>query len=148
MQDLVQHLKKAKPCQISMTKEEWLEHREIHFPVKPKDLAVVPPEIPELPRGFVYRPDVVTQIKERLFPSTNATIAEMKAGVFVVHGMGGSGKTAIVSSAARDDMVRSRFDRLCFVSIGQEPNMRDLQRSLHMQLCEVRLRRPAQRPCN
>jgi hypothetical protein len=136
MQDLAQHLRKAQPCKIQLTKEEWLEHRAINFPIKPKDLAVVPPEIPELPRGFVFRPDVVAEIHECLFPSSNAKILEMKNGMFVVHGMGGSGKTVVVSSAIRSETVRSRFDRICFVGIGQEPNLRDLQRSLHMQLSD------------
>jgi NB-ARC domain. len=134
MQDLFQHLRNAKPCKNNQSKEEWLEQRAGDYPVKPKDLAGVPLSIPELPRGFGFRPEGVSQNKEGPLPGDRPTRERASSGgVFVVHGKGGSGKTAIVSSATRDEGGRSRFDRICFGGIGQAPNMRDLQRSRHTQ---------------
>ena len=49
--------------------------------------------------------------------------------------MGGSGKTVAAVSLAKDATVRSLFQRICYVPVGQKPDTRDLQRSLHVQLC-------------
>ena len=49
-------------------------------------------------------------------------------------GMGGVGKTVTVAALARDDEVRYAFDKICWVSVGQEPDMPALQQTLHIQL--------------
>ena len=53
-----------------------------------------------------------------------------------VRGMGGSGKTAFAAATARKREIGVMFSRICFVGLGQEPAIRDLQRSLHFQLCD------------
>ena len=39
-----------------------------------------------------------------------------------------------VAALARDDEVRYAFDKICWVSVGQEPDMPALQQTLHIQL--------------
>ena len=39
-------------------------------------------------------------------------------------------------SGAGDAEVRARFGRICYIPVGQQPDVRDLQRSLHRQLCQ------------
>ena len=50
--------------------------------------------------------------------------------------MGGSGKSVTAAAVVRDTEVRTMFDKICFVSVGQQPVIRDLYRQLHIQLCE------------
>ena len=49
-------------------------------------------------------------------------------------GMGGVGKTIMAAALARDEEVRIAFDRICWVSVGQEPDVPALQQALHIQL--------------
>ncbi len=48
--------------------------------------------------------------------------------------MGGSGKTVVASGIARDPEVGTRFRTICFLGVGQDADIRELQRSLHFQL--------------
>ena len=48
--------------------------------------------------------------------------------------MGGVGKTLTTAAFVRDDEVRAAFDQICWVSVGQEPDMAALQNTLHRQL--------------
>ena len=48
--------------------------------------------------------------------------------------MGGSGKTVVASSIARDSEVAAKFSFICFVGVGQDADVHELQRSLHFQL--------------
>ena len=48
---------------------------------------------------------------------------------------GGSGKTVAAVAVARDRQVRGSFEVILYAPLGQTPNIRDLQRSLHQQLC-------------
>ena len=50
------------------------------------------------------------------------------------HGMGGLGKTTLAASIVRHHDVRVSFDRLGFVSAGQEPATLAEQRTLYTQL--------------
>ena len=50
-------------------------------------------------------------------------------------GMGGSGKSVVVAALARDAELCLHFEAMCFVAVGQEPSLRDLQRSRHAQIC-------------
>ena len=45
-----------------------------------------------------------------------------------------AGKTTTTAALARDVEVRSRFGRICWVSVGQEPDMGALQQTLYRQL--------------
>jgi len=50
--------------------------------------------------------------------------------------MGGSGKSVTAAAVLRDREVRTMFDKICFLPLGQQPVVRDLYRQLHAQLCE------------
>jgi hypothetical protein len=50
--------------------------------------------------------------------------------------MGGSGKSVTAAAVARDKEVRTRFEKICFIPVGQAPQMRELHRMLHVQLCD------------
>jgi hypothetical protein len=52
----------------------------------------------------------------------------------VVQGMGGMGKSTLVASFAHDTEVRSAFDKIVWISIGQTPDIVALQESIHLQL--------------
>ena len=41
-----------------------------------------------------------------------------------------------VVSLARDRRVSTAFGRICYCPLGQTPDIADLQRSLHQQLCD------------
>ena len=56
--------------------------------------------------------------------------------VITLIGYRGSGKTVVASSIARDADVGARFSTICFVGIGQDADLRELQRSLHIQLVQ------------
>ena len=49
-------------------------------------------------------------------------------------GMGGVGKTMMAAALAHDGEVRSAFGKICWVSVGQEPDTTALQNTLHVQL--------------
>ena len=56
--------------------------------------------------------------------------------VMTLLSMGGSGKTVVASSVARDPEVTARFASICFVGVGQDADLRELQRSIHFQLVQ------------
>ena len=55
-------------------------------------------------------------------------------GMMSTTGMGGVGKSTLAAKIARDAQVRAKFDRVCWVSVGQEPPMPLLQQTLYRQL--------------
>ena len=54
----------------------------------------------------------------------------------IVHGMGGVDKTTLLALLLREaqEEVCAAFDRVCWIAFGQEPNLPELQKSLHRQL--------------
>ena len=48
--------------------------------------------------------------------------------------MGGVGKTMLAAALVRDEGVLSAFNKICWVSVGQEPDTAALQQTLHRQL--------------
>ena len=114
-----------------------------------KDAAIVPPEVPALPRGAVSRPDIIAALKERVLRSggsvtstTTVTAPPAKASGFfsafvnmtTAAGMGGVGKTMTAAALVRDETVLRSFDKICWVSVGQEPDTPALQQTLHIQI--------------
>ena len=61
---------------------------------------------------------------------------KLKSSRTAAHGMGGVGKTTIAAALVHDDEVRAQFDKIVWVSVGQEPDIRELQESIHVQLLE------------
>ena len=48
--------------------------------------------------------------------------------------MGGAGKTTITAALVRDKDIRTAFSIIVWASLGQQPDVRELQNSIHMQL--------------
>ena len=98
-------------------------------------MALLPPQVPKLPEGYISRDAAVDDIKRFLRVEDRLSdIAESHTIVAV--GMGGSGKSVTAAAVVRDMEIRTMFDKICFVPVGQQPVIRDLYRQLHVQLCE------------
>ena len=52
------------------------------------------------------------------------------------HGQGGAGKTTMAALVVRSDMVRRAFDRIGWISVGQTPDILEMQRTLYFQLTD------------
>ena len=107
-----------------------------------------------MPKGHVPRKAILDGIKRSLFALGLESAEEdgakgrglgMEPGpaavgrdeaTLLVQGMGGSGKTVAASSVARNAEVGARFGVICFVGVGQDADLRELQRSLHFQLVQ------------
>ena len=50
---------------------------------------------------------------------------------------GGLGKTTLAATLVRNEDVRAAYSRICFVSVGQEPAMVELQRTMYVQCTGV-----------
>jgi len=103
----------------------------------------VPPEVPMLPESAVDRPHLMDALKQHVLQqdanggaSTTTVTAPPKRGgnTTTTTGMGGVGKTTTTAALARDVEVRSSFGRICWVSVGQEPDTAALQQTLYRQL--------------
>ena len=98
--------------------------------------ARIPREVPALPKGHVPRKAILDGIKRMLFSLTpsESNNATLENAMLLVQGMGGAGKTVVATSIARDAEVGLRFGQICFVGLGQDVEIRELQRSLHFQI--------------
>ena len=52
-----------------------------------------------------------------------------------VREQGGVGKTTIAAALVQDPEIRASFEKIVWVSVGQEPSIHELQESIHEQLC-------------
>lgn len=110
--------------------------------------AHVPKECPSLPRAFYPRADVLSSLRQRLAGggmdgSADGDVPYDAENLGVHHatiicGMGGTGKSTVVASLMRDKAVRRMYERLCWVSVGQTPNIGELMCTL---LDQIRLRK-------
>ena len=151
MADLMEQMRSAAPVKIAVSKEQWLAERGSakttpaggHQPAAPWTggvsnnagairLVPLPVELPAPVRGFVMRESVMAKSHEILLDDERLCHA---APTLVYQGMGGSGKTVAVVALARDLRIRKGFDAILYAAVGQNPSIRDLQRSLHVQLC-------------
>ena len=104
------------------------------------NLAGIPREVPSLPKGHVPRKAILDGIKKALFALSSSTSStgngdlSCEGATLLVQGMGGSGKTVVASGIARDSEIRGRFATICFVGVGQDADIRELQRTIHLQL--------------
>ena len=53
--------------------------------------------------------------------------------------MGGVGKTTLAAAIVHDEEIRIAFEVMVWVSVGQEPNILQLQESMHEQLVKAKL---------
>jgi hypothetical protein len=106
-------------------------------------LAEIPVTVPELPLGYLLRGADVSEIKKRLLSrgSSNTALASttQSRGRVGAHGMGGVGKTTLAAAIVHDEEIRRAFEVVVWVSVGQEPNLSQLQESIHEQLVKAKL---------
>jgi hypothetical protein len=157
LEDLVDSIRKASPIAPSVSKEEWLEKRKAYKPNSVKKahgasegvvvantaaeaapLADVPHTVPELPAAYIVRNEDLAQLKTALLDkggsSSTALTSKKRQNKVGAHGMGGVGKTTIAAALVNDEDIRSSFEKIVWVSIGQEPDIRELQESLYEQI--------------
>jgi hypothetical protein len=102
-------------------------------------LANLPSTVPELPNAYLVREGNLEELKKSLLAdqqSSTTTIASQKRNKVGAHGMGGIGKTTIAAALVHDDAIRSSFQKIVWVSVGQEPDLRELQESIYAELTE------------
>ena len=99
---------------------------------RPVQAALLPPEVPILPKGYVVRDGLLRGIKGQLLHTEQDPSSA--AQIVAAFGMGGSGKTVIASALCNDLEVRHFYERICFVAVGQCPDLRALQAILYRQL--------------
>eukprot|EP01052_Picozoa_sp_SAG31_P021261 SAG31_NODE_1635_length_7682_cov_5.457471_3_plen_460_part_00 len=103
-------------------------------------LAPLPAEVPAL--GDSFRSTAgVHKVKGALLDDviddgrTVAVTSQIhKVGAF---GMGGIGKTVLAAAVARDLDVRRRFEIICWVTLGQQPDLQKSLSLLHIQVTET-----------
>lgn len=115
---------------------------------KGSELAGLPAEVPELPGTFRFTMDMQA-LKTLLLQApaeagggatataeggqTMAVTSQPKTKVGAV-GMGGIGKTILSAGLCRDLDIRASFDKVCWVTLGQQPDIVRLQELLHLQV--------------
>ena len=105
-------------------------------------LAAIPDEVPELPAAFQPRSELSSALKESVRNSrkgsatTSVTAPPRSAAALTTttSGMGGVGKTMAAAALCRSPEIGRAFEAICWVSVGQEPDLLALQRTLHRQL--------------
>ena len=112
--------------------------------VSPETLAKIPATVPELPNAYLVRMDDLQQLKVALLAkdgSSSAALTSKKGAQSKVgaHGMGGVGKTTIAASLVHDKEIRRGFQTIVWVSVGKEPDLTELQNSIHFQLTMKKL---------
>jgi hypothetical protein len=103
--------------------------------------ASIPITVPELPNAYMVREIDLQLLKEAVSDECSHAAAlasqkgqQQKKNKIEAHGMGGVGKTTIAVALVHDFEVRKRFGVIVWVSIGQEPDIIELQSSIHLQL--------------
>jgi hypothetical protein len=122
-----------------------------------KRLADVPTTVPELPSSYLVREEDIGELKAVLLekPTSNgrgrgstststststsnstALTSKRRQNKVGAHGMGGVGKTTMAAALVQTEEIRGAFDKIVWVSVGQQPDVRELQESIHEQLTE------------
>jgi len=96
----------------------------------PCQAARVPFMAPDLPMGYVERPQVIERLVGQLLAETRE--APVTAAL---HGPGGIGKTTLaVAVCHREEVVSAFDDGILWVTLGQNPNVRDALTKLYAAL--------------
>src|SRR5271165_4933580 len=91
--------------------------------------------VPDLPPHYLPREEVLTGLKQKLLAGgANVGITGQSSAVGV-QGMGGIGKTVLAAALAHDSEMRQAFsDGIYWLTIGQKPNLLELQNQLLRQV--------------
>jgi NB-ARC domain/TIR domain len=91
--------------------------------------------VPELPPHYLPREEDLAGLKRKLLAGVETVAIARRGQAVGVQGMGGIGKTVLAAALARDSEVRLAFpDGIYWITIGQKPNLLDLQNQLLHQL--------------
>jgi hypothetical protein len=162
LRDIVDAITGVMPFPIPNTREQWLKTRPVlerntaapqhgdnsvtvKAPLtavtKVDELAPIPLAVPYLPEIMSARDDVVSTLRQHLIGSETSSLVaissatQQAAGKKVsTHGQGGVGKTTLAILMAKDLQIRRAFGRVGWVSVGQTPDIPELQRTLYGQL--------------
>ena len=91
--------------------------------------------VPELPPHYLPREADLVGLKMKLLAGGANVGITGKSSAVGVQGMDGVGKTVLAAALARDSEVREAFpDGICWITIGQKPDLLALQNQLLRQL--------------
>jgi WD40 repeat protein len=94
--------------------------------------------VPALPSHYLPRPDDLARLRDALLASTAGALGITGTlSRLGLHGQGGIGKSVLASALACDEKVRCAFpDGVYWVTLGQEPDLQDVQARLARRLGE------------
>ncbi len=91
--------------------------------------------VPNLPPHFLPRSGDLQALKDAVLAGLTKPVALTGVGKFGLQGMGGIGKTVLATALAHDLEIRQVFsDGIYWLSVGQKPNLLDLQNQILRQL--------------
>jgi hypothetical protein len=91
--------------------------------------------VPDLPPHYLPREADLGGLKRKLFNGDASVAITGQGQALGVQGMGGIGKTVLAAALAHDPEVRQTFpDGIYWLTIGQKPNLLELQNQLLCQL--------------
>ncbi|KAK3257174.1 hypothetical protein CYMTET_33732 [Cymbomonas tetramitiformis] len=140
---------------------DWLDGRDAGGGAKsaggrgrgnPGRLARLPRSMPDLPEAYQGRTEMLEPLKALVLARGAAscagavTLTGRRRSKMAMHGMGGIGKTMLAVALLHDTDVRAAYDVLVWVSVGQDPNLLQLQQSIHIQLTGAQLPQHASTP--
>jgi hypothetical protein len=95
--------------------------------------------VPELPPHYLSRAEDLAGLKQKLLAGDGNVGITGQTSAVGVQGMSGIGKTVLAAALARDSEVRQAFpDGIYWLTIGQKPNVLELQKQLLRQLTSSR----------
>jgi WD40 repeat protein len=97
--------------------------------------------VPELPTGFLEQPGRIKALRDLLLVDLQKPVVVSGAAARVgLQGMGGIGKSVLASALAHRPEVRRAFpDGIFWITLGQKPQLAELQRWLARQLGDAGL---------
>jgi hypothetical protein len=91
--------------------------------------------VPNLPAHYLPREEVLAGLKQKLLARGASVGITGQSSAVGVQGMGGIGKSVLAAALAHDSAVRQAFpDGIYWLTVGQKPNLLDLQNRLLGQL--------------
>ena len=104
----------------------------VHYLKTPCQAPRVPFMAPDLPQGYVERPDLIERVTAKLLGEVRE---DHFAGVVALHGPGGIGKTTLAAALCqREDVISAFDDGILWLTLGQNPNVRDALTKLYAAL--------------